>query len=75
MAYQKKRKPLSTQAVDLPNWTQIIDHLRFREGYSMVQLANACHCARSRLYTIAAGTSQPEWLTGACLLQIYSEVT
>ena len=74
MAYKHKLKAPSVPDVESPNWVEIMDHLRFREGFSMAGLARACHCSRETLYSVSRGM-EPQWLTGACLLAIYGQVT
>lgn len=74
MAYKRKLKEPSLPGVVSPNWTQIVEHLRFREGYSMAGLARACQCSRQQLYTVLEGSWEPNWLTGASLLAIYEQV-
>lgn len=73
--YQHKLKAPHIPDVVEPDWMQIMDHLRFREGFSMAGLSRACHCSRDKLYGVMKGASPPDWLTGACLLAIYREVT
>lgn len=75
MAYQRKLKEPDLPDVARPNWVHIMEHLRFREGYSMSGLARACQCSRQQLYTVLDGSWEPNWLTGASLLKIYESVT
>lgn len=74
MAYKHKLKAPSIPVIECPNWVEIVDHLRFREGYSMSGLARACHCSRETLYSVGRGV-EPQWLVGACLLAIYQQAT
>ena len=74
MAYKHKLKAPSLPAIETPNWSEIVDHLRFREGFSVAGLARACQCGRETIYAAGRGV-EPHWLTGACLLKIYEQVT